>query len=75
MTAYTAGMFDFFGAATPPIAVPIPRAIFLFFPVVNGLFGIVRHKAMQMKKGSIRAFFCACDKVNITSEPLVRFQH
>ena len=30
---------------------------------------------IKMKKGSIRAFFCACDKVNITSEPLVRFQH
>ncbi|MDB9724627.1 hypothetical protein OAA89_01930 [bacterium] len=43
MTVYTAGKFEFF-AATPPIATPIPSAIFLFGSVILGLFGIVRRK-------------------------------
>ena len=44
MTVYTAGKFEFF-AATPPIATPIPSAIFLFGSVILGLFGIVRRKS------------------------------
>ena len=72
MTAYTADEFEFFfAAATPPIATPISNVIFLFGSVIIGLFGIVRRKAMQMKKGSNRAFLFACDKMNITPEPLV----
>ena len=44
MTVYTAGKFEFF-ASNPPIATPIPSAIFLFGSVLLGIFGIVRRKS------------------------------
>ncbi|MDC0004687.1 hypothetical protein OAE19_09895 [Porticoccaceae bacterium] len=44
MTVYTAGKFEFF-ASNPPIATPIPSAIFLFGSVILGMFGIVRRKS------------------------------
>ncbi|MDG2501224.1 MAG: hypothetical protein P8M77_02425 [Porticoccaceae bacterium] len=44
MRVYSGGKFEFFAAARPPIATPIPSAIFLFGSVIIGLFGIVRRK-------------------------------
>ena len=66
---------SFFAAATPLIGAPIPNTVFLFDSVIIGLFRIFQRKSIQMKKGSIRAFFCACDKVNITPQPLVGLQY
>lgn len=45
MTVYTGGKYEFFAAVKPPIATPIPSAIFLFGSVIIGLFGIVRRKS------------------------------
>ena len=52
MTVYTAGKFEFFAAATPPIATPFPSAILLFGSVIIGLFEILPRKpSLQVSAG------------------------